>query len=142
MSSEVPQLPAGLLARPSSKADADALLRLMQDWDLAEIGEVDSDLADAEMRLPATADDQSQTATLVWAKGELVAAACLAGDEGEVLVCPALADGPAVEAALLSWLVSKAERSGRRLRLMVLADALERQARYANAGLEHRYSML
>jgi ribosomal protein S18 acetylase RimI-like enzyme len=141
MDVDMPDLPVGLTARPGAKRDADAVLGLLQAWDRAETGEVDTDLADVLARLPEPNADPFPTATLVWAEDQLVAAAFLTGDEGEVYVQPRHPGAAPLEEALARWLSQQADRSGRRLSLMASADAAERQARYARAGLRYAHSI-
>jgi GNAT superfamily N-acetyltransferase len=141
MSVDMPDLPAGMTARPGARQDADAVLALLQAWDRAETGEIDTDLADVLTRLAELNDDLSPPATLVWAGDQLIAAAFLSGDEGEVYAQPHHPAAAALEEALSRWLRQQADRSGRRLSLMVSADAAERQARYARAGLQYAHSI-
>ena len=137
-----PVLPAGMSARPANPTDAEVVLGLLRDWDRAETGEVDTDLADVQQRLSVDSGDSSSAALLVESGGYLVAAAFLAGDEGEVYVRPRHPDGAAVEEELVRWLRLETDRTGHRLTLMVSVDAVERQARYAAAGLAYAHSIL
>jgi mycothiol synthase len=141
MLSEVQGLPAGMTARLGTRADADAILRLLQQWDLAELGEIDTDLTDVLLRLSEGTGETSRTAVLVWAKGQPFAAGFLSDDEGEVYVRPNDPAAAQVEQALLRWLVQTAERNAAQLRMQVFANASERQARYAQAGLGYAHSV-
>jgi ribosomal protein S18 acetylase RimI-like enzyme len=58
-----------------------------------------------------------------------------------VYVQPRHPDAATLEVALPRWLRQQADRSGRRLSLQVSADAGERQARYARAGLQYAHSI-
>src|SRR4051812_38258956 len=100
-----------MTARPGTRPDADAVLLLLQEWDSAETGEIDTDLADVLLRLPDTAASAMPMAMLVEAEAELVAAAFLSGDEGEAYVRPRHPDAAAVEQTLLHWLGREAERA-------------------------------
>jgi ribosomal protein S18 acetylase RimI-like enzyme len=138
---DLPNLPVGMTSRPGTRRDADAVLPLLQEWDFAETGEIDTDMADVLMRLPDADAGELPTALLVWADAELVAAAFLSEDEGEVYVRPRHPDGAAVEQTLLRWLAARAAQAGRRLSMMASVSAAERQARYAKAGLAYAHSI-
>jgi GNAT superfamily N-acetyltransferase len=141
MASDVPGLPAGMTSRPPCRGDADAVLDLLQHWDLDELGEIDTDIYDVLLRLPDSVQDRSPTAMSIWTGDALCAAAFLA-EEGEVFVRPDNLHLAAIENSLLYWLSAEASRIGRPLSMMVSADAIERQGRYAAAGLRYAHSIL
>lgn len=130
----------GMTARAGSRDDADAVRELLQQWDVAELGEIDTDMTDVLLRLPAEHDDQYRTTALVWA-GELLCGAAFLAEEGEVFIRPDIPQRAALEDSLLQWLGEEAARLGQPLRMTVSADATERQNRYANAGLRYAYSI-